>query len=213
MHAERGTVGPVSTNLQVRLRPFRTHMEEGPAMQHRACTDKPGSCSIPPAALRATGWLHGVCQNCPLKRSRWPVHATRVVCRGMQRAVQAAGEFVPQLAEWIRHTPPSAVVEHGMFTRSADSIEAFAEEGWGKGRVTFVGDAVHATRPTGSHCAEMLILWQAQLGRAHQPAHAIRALATILQVLEAGRASILQQTHAHASLTVGVHSMVWATDI
>ena len=50
----------------------------------------------------------------------------------MQRAVQAAGEFVPQLAEWIRHTPPSAVVEHGMFTRSADSIEAFAEEGWGK---------------------------------------------------------------------------------
>lgn len=60
---------------------------------------------------------------------------------------------MPQLTEWIRNTPPGAIVEHGMFTRSADSIEAFAEQGWGKGRVTFVGDAVHATRPTGKPCS------------------------------------------------------------
>lgn len=28
-------------------------------------------------------------------------------------------------------------------------IAALAEEGWGKGMVTFIGDAAHAMRPTG----------------------------------------------------------------
>ena len=67
----------------------------------------------------------------------------------LQRALQAAEGFTPQLLAWIRATPPEAVVEHGLFTRSAEQIAATADSGWGDRRITFVGDAAHPTRPTG----------------------------------------------------------------
>lgn len=70
-------------------------------------------------------------------------------CAGLQNAVRAVGGFTPQFAEWVRATPPGAVVEHGLFTRSSDWVAGTAGRGWGRGRVTLVGDAAHPTRPTG----------------------------------------------------------------
>ena len=63
--------------------------------------------------------------------------------------MKAAEGFAPQFVEWVRQTPPTAVVEHGLFARPAEAIEAFAEGGWGKGRITLIGDAIHPARPTG----------------------------------------------------------------
>ena len=64
--------------------------------------------------------------------------------------MRAAEDFAPQFREWVRQTPPEAVVEHGLFTRSIERLEVDAGHGWGRGRVTFVGDAAHAGRPTGA---------------------------------------------------------------
>ena len=69
----------------------------------------------------------------------------------LQRALQAAQGFAPQLVQWIQATDPEGVIEHGLFTRSSASIAAAEQHGWGKGRVTFIGDAAHCTRPTGRH--------------------------------------------------------------
>ena len=67
----------------------------------------------------------------------------------MQRALKIAAGFAPQFHDFIKQTPPTAVVEHGLFARPPETLEAFAEEGWGKGRVTLIGDAIHPARPTG----------------------------------------------------------------
>ena len=68
---------------------------------------------------------------------------------GMQRAIKAVEGFAPQIVKWVKQTPPSAVIEHGLFARRPEVLEAFEAEGWGKGRITFVGDAIHPARPTG----------------------------------------------------------------
>ncbi|KAK9794924.1 hypothetical protein WJX73_008825 [Symbiochloris irregularis] len=66
-----------------------------------------------------------------------------------QRALQAAEGLAPQLLTWIKASDPDGVIEHGLFTRPSSLLEPAADKGWGKGRVTFIGDAAHATRPTG----------------------------------------------------------------
>ena len=48
--------------------------------------------------------------------------------------------------EVVRETDPRAVAEHGIFTRQAEALPA---DGWGRGRVTLLGDAAHPVRPTG----------------------------------------------------------------
>ena len=74
---------------------------------------------------------------------------SQLTLRGMQRAIKAVEGFAPQIVEWVKQTPPSAVIEHGLFARRPEVLEAFEAEGWGKGRITFVGDAIHPARPTG----------------------------------------------------------------
>ena len=49
----------------------------------------------------------------------------------------------------IRLTDPGAIIEHGIFVRQADELNQYAGSGWGKGRVTLIGDAAHPMRPTG----------------------------------------------------------------
>ena len=69
----------------------------------------------------------------------------------MQRCLQVlshAGhdEKWADLRKIIEATDPDAVLEHGTYTRPA---EAIPDDGWGKGRVTLLGDAAHPLRPTG----------------------------------------------------------------
>ena len=47
----------------------------------------------------------------------------------------------------IRGTDPGTVTEHGIFTRAPGALPP---GGWGRGRVTLVGDAAHPVRPTGA---------------------------------------------------------------
>lgn len=55
----------------------------------------------------------------------------------------------PQMQDLVRLTDPSAIIEHGLFVRQASELDKYAETGWGKGRVTLIGDAAHPMRPTG----------------------------------------------------------------
>ena len=69
----------------------------------------------------------------------------------MQRCLQVlshAGldEKWADLRKIVEATDPDAVLEHGTYTRPA---EAIPDDGWGKGRVTLLGDAAHPLRPTG----------------------------------------------------------------
>lgn len=66
-----------------------------------------------------------------------------------ERCRQVVRAGLPQLESIVADTDPSAVVEHGMFTRPGDKVAALADQGWGKGVMTMVGDAAHSMRPTG----------------------------------------------------------------
>ncbi|KAK9815182.1 hypothetical protein WJX73_010106 [Symbiochloris irregularis] len=66
-----------------------------------------------------------------------------------KRCLQLAKATLPQTEHIVADTDPSAVVEHGLFTRPGEKVAALAETGWGKGMVTFIGDAAHSMRPTG----------------------------------------------------------------
>lgn len=63
-----------------------------------------------------------------------------------QRCLKVFEGYPASCLDRIRGTDPSTVSEHGIFTRSA---EAMPPDGWGRGRVTLVGDAAHPVRPTG----------------------------------------------------------------
>ena len=71
-----------------------------------------------------------------------------VICL-VQRCMKVAGVAPPQMQELIKLTDPGAIIEHGLFVRQASELDKYAETGWGKGRVTLIGDAAHPMRPTG----------------------------------------------------------------
>jgi hypothetical protein len=64
----------------------------------------------------------------------------------LQRCLKVFEGYPASCMDRIKGTDPSTVSEHGIFTRSAD---AMPPDGWGRGRVTLVGDAAHPVRPTG----------------------------------------------------------------
>jgi hypothetical protein len=64
----------------------------------------------------------------------------------LQRCLKVFEGYPPIFLDVLRRTDPRTVAEHGIFTRQA---EAMPREGWGRGRVTLVGDAAHPVRPTG----------------------------------------------------------------
>ena len=64
--------------------------------------------------------------------------------------MQAVQGFAPQFVEYVRNTDPSTMIEHGLFARTGDQMSSRADVGWGKGRVTLIGDAAHPMRPTGN---------------------------------------------------------------
>lgn len=67
----------------------------------------------------------------------------------LQSCLKVLGEYGdkwPDVLKLIKATSPDAVLEHGTYTRPA---EAIPDKGWGKGRVSLLGDAAHPMRPTG----------------------------------------------------------------
>lgn len=68
----------------------------------------------------------------------------------MQRCMKAVEDFAPQFVEYVRNTDSSTIVEHGLYARTPEQHSSYADKGWGMGRVTLVGDAAHAMRPTGN---------------------------------------------------------------
>ena len=54
--------------------------------------------------------------------------------------------YSKELLSTMASTDPGAVLEHGTYVRGP---EALPDDGWGRGRVTLLGDAAHPLRPTG----------------------------------------------------------------
>jgi hypothetical protein len=68
--------------------------------------------------------------------------------RLLQRCLKVFEGYPASCMDRIKGTDPSTVTEHGIFTRPAESLPP---DGWGRGRVTLVGDAAHPVRPTGEY--------------------------------------------------------------
>ena len=78
-----------------------------------------------------------------IRPAQWPFSPV------LQSCLQVLGEYGdkwPDVLKLIKATSPDAVLEHGTYTRPA---EAIPDKGWGRGRVTLLGDAAHPMRPTG----------------------------------------------------------------
>jgi hypothetical protein len=69
------------------------------------------------------------------------------LCVRVQRCLKVFEGYPEAFLEVVRETDPRAVAEHGIFTRQAEALPA---DGWGRGRVTLIGDAAHPVRPTGA---------------------------------------------------------------
>lgn len=48
----------------------------------------------------------------------------------------------------VEGTDPTTVTQHGLYVRSLD--DTTPEQGWGRGRISLLGDAAHATIPNGN---------------------------------------------------------------
>ena len=67
----------------------------------------------------------------------------------LQNCMKVAERAAPQMQLVVRLTSPDATSQHGVYTRPACELDKDAETGWGRGRVTLLGDAAHPMRPTG----------------------------------------------------------------
>lgn len=62
------------------------------------------------------------------------------------RCLQVLSGFWQPLLNLVQATPTASLVEHGVYTRPAASMNP---DSFGKGRVVIIGDAAHPLRPTG----------------------------------------------------------------
>ena len=57
----------------------------------------------------------------------------------------------------VKRTDPTTVTQHGLYMRPLNNFTP--EQGWGKGRISLLGDAAHATIPNGNtHAIRPLLL-------------------------------------------------------
>lgn len=94
------------------------------------------------SALRAAHYTGSITVTGILQR-----RAAFSPCMCAQRCLKVFAGYPEPFLDVVRDTDPRAVAEHGIFTRPADAMPA---DGWGRGRVTLVGDAAHPVRPTGA---------------------------------------------------------------
>ena len=57
-------------------------------------------------------------------------------------------EFPPAIMDVVGRTDPTTVTQHGLYMRPLNNTTP--EQGWGKGRISLLGDAAHATIPNGN---------------------------------------------------------------
>ncbi|KAK9819144.1 hypothetical protein WJX74_010469 [Apatococcus lobatus] len=66
-----------------------------------------------------------------------------------ERCMKVAQRAALQMQNVVGLTSPGTTTEHGIYTRPAAELEKYTEAGWGRGRVTLLGNAAHPMRPTG----------------------------------------------------------------
>ena len=67
----------------------------------------------------------------------------------VQNVKKVFADFPAAIMDIVSSTDPTTVTQHGLYMRPLQGTTP--EKGWGKGRVTLLGDAAHATIPNGTH--------------------------------------------------------------
>ena len=65
----------------------------------------------------------------------------------LQNVLKVFADFPPAIMDIVGRTDPSTVTQHGLYMRPLNNTTP--EQGWGKGRISLLGDAAHATIPNG----------------------------------------------------------------
>ncbi|KAL3136311.1 hypothetical protein ABBQ38_005577 [Trebouxia sp. C0009 RCD-2024] len=65
----------------------------------------------------------------------------------LQNVCKVFADFPRAIMDVVEGTDPTTVTQHGLYVRALD--DTTPEQGWGRGRVSLLGDAAHATIPNG----------------------------------------------------------------
>lgn len=65
----------------------------------------------------------------------------------LQNVKKVFADFPAAIMDVVSSTDPSTVTQHGLYMRPLQGTTP--EQGWGKGRISLLGDAAHATIPNG----------------------------------------------------------------
>lgn len=66
----------------------------------------------------------------------------------LQNVCKVFADFPRAIMDVVEGTDPTTVTQHGLYVRALD--DTTPEQGWGRGRVSLLGDAAHATIPNGN---------------------------------------------------------------
>ena len=74
----------------------------------------------------------------------------------LQNVLKVFADFPSPIMDIVKRTDPATVTQHGLYIRPLQNTTP--EQGWGKGRISLLGDAAHATIPNGRAQSQFCIV-------------------------------------------------------